>query len=690
VDISLPFGWVGPEQYDFTKTDAMIEEYLRQDPNVLMLPRFNVTPGEWWCTAFPAEISLRSDLTPARFHAPCHPSFASKKYHDLSYRALRAFLAHLEGKFGDRIVGYFPGNGVYGEWLTWNAYWEVPEGTPPPKDFGVEDYSVPAQAAFRRWLERKYGGRLVELRRAWRDPVVTFQTASVPSEETRKRPHRGIFFDPSISRQVPDFFEFFNDLVSDVLLAQCRWTKEVTGWRKIVGVFYGYLWCNYPHLSLNHSGHLGFSKVLRSPDIDFIASPYTYDNRAVGGADNSQTLPETIAHHGKLYINEVDTETHLQQRQWRWGNSLRNPRNFEETQGLLVRDFGYAFTKSFGMWFMDLLGGMFHDPSIVKLLGELRGLDQKRLQARKQPRSDVAVILDEDSFNYFADGEILFTALLNVQKQWELAYLGTPFDTYLLEDLEDPHLRDYKLYIFLNTFRVTPRQRTVLHARFRRGRATVLWVYAPGYIDRNLSVENMRSLTGLRLAETDLPGELRVEVTSHDHPYTRSLPPGFAYGTDIKVDLIKPLFDHRLYLKDPADPTLRRDLPGFRINPRFWGDDPEAMVLGRLAGLDRPGLLVKAQPGWTSVYSSAPIVPAALLRNIARAAGCHIYSEANDVVYANRDVLTIYSPSGGTRTIHLPSPGRVVDLLDHRVLTPQARDFTLSMVANSAKIMAIE
>ena len=38
--------------------------------------------------------------------------------------------------------------------------------------------------------------------------------------------------------------------------------------------------------------------------------------------------------------------------------------------------------------------------------------------------------------------------------------------------------------------------------------------------------------------------------------------------------------------------------------------------------------------GRTSVYSSAPILPAALLRNIARAAGCNIYSDADDVVYA--------------------------------------------------------
>jgi len=58
-----------------------------------------------------------------------------------------------------------------------------------------------------------------------------------------------------------------------VLIENCRWIKELTGRKKIVGAFYGYLWCNFPNLSVNHTGHLGFAKVLRSPDVDFICKP---------------------------------------------------------------------------------------------------------------------------------------------------------------------------------------------------------------------------------------------------------------------------------------------------------------------------------------------------------------------------------------------------------------------------------
>jgi hypothetical protein len=185
-DFSMPFGWVGPEKYDFTKTDEVMDVmdgYLKSDPNLLALPRFEIQPGPWWCQEFPHKITLRADGTPAVFRAPCHPSFASTRYRELAQGALQAFLTHVEGKYGDRIVGYFPGNDIYGEWFSWNAYWEAQPGTSPPTKFGVEDYSEPAKAAFQQWLRKKYQGREDALRAAWGQSQASFEDASVPSED---------------------------------------------------------------------------------------------------------------------------------------------------------------------------------------------------------------------------------------------------------------------------------------------------------------------------------------------------------------------------------------------------------------------------------------------------------------------------------------------------------------------------
>ena len=191
------------------------------------------------------------------------------------------------------------------------------------------------------------------------------------------------------------------------------------------------------------------------------------------------------------------------------------------------------------------------------------------------------------------------------------------------------------------------------------------------------------------MVETDSPAELHVDITSFDSPYTRGLPHPTAYGTDVNVADITHWYDHQLYLKDPRDPSLQRDLPGFRIHPQFWSDDSGAQVLGNLAGVNKPGLVVKKMAGWTSIYSSAPILPAALLRNIARAAGCHIYSDGGDVVYANREFLGIYSPAGGKRTVHLPQRSDATDLLSEKVLAQGASEFSVDLPPNTTLLVKV-
>jgi hypothetical protein len=688
-NIYFRFNWTGPEQYDFSRLDARLDSYLKIDPQALFLGRVLLAPGAWFAEQYPDEITRRDDGSPAGMFPGTHPSFSSEHYRELSHQAMIALVNHLEEKYGDNILGYQAGNGFGGEWLPFNSFWEVRPGQPPPTKFGVEDYCAAAKTDFRRWLREKYQTDAA-LRRAWGDANVTFASAEPPNEVERYTTPHGIFFDPGQSSRAPDYFAFYNDSVATVLIENCRWLKELTRGKKIAGAFYGYLWCNFPNLSAVHSGQLGLTKVLRAPEVNFLCSPYTYDNKYVGGPNNSQSLPEAAQLHGKLYFNEVDTETWLTQRQWRWGNSVHNPTNWAETKGLLVRDFGYSFTKGFGLWWTDLFGGTFHDDKIIGLFADLRKIDEQNLDTDKSSIAEIAVVLDESGFRYCGDGEPLFNALLTAQKQWQLGFIGAPWEPHLLSDLDNSKLKNFKLYIFLNTFHVTPAQRDAIHAKLKRNGATAIWVYAPGYIDDKLSVAAMSALTGIKIAETNTAGELHVALATTGHAWTKSLPKDFAYGTDVGVADIIRYYDHQVYLKDPRDPGLRRDLPGFRISPRFYAADAKATVLGELAGVQKPGLVVKKQSGWTSIYSSAPILPAALLRNIAREAGCHIYSDANDVVYANKHFVCLYSPGGGERIVRLPQKSRVTDLLENKVIENGAKEFTLTVSPGSAVLLKLE
>ena len=156
------------------------------------------------------------------------------------------------------------------------------------------------------------------------------------------------------------------------------------------------------------------------------------------------------------------------------------------------------------------------------------------------------------------------------------------------------------------------------------------------------------------------------------------------------MDQIVRYYDHQVYLKDPRDPSLKRDLPGFRFAPCFFAADDQAAVLGTLAGLDKPGLVRKSQLGWTSYYSSAPIISAAVVRQIVRNAGCHIYDDGGDIVVASTAFLSIYSPRGGDRTVRLPKPSTVTDLLTNKVIASDASEFPLQLAEHEAVIFQVE
>lgn len=696
-NIYLRFPWTADETYDFAPVDAKLDALLAANPNARFIPRVLLTPGRWFSEKYPDEISRRDDGSPAGMfpsqNAGNNPSFSSDIYRRLSRKAMDAFIKHVEQKYGDHIIGYQVGNGFGGEWLPFNSFWEIRPGGTPPDKFGVEDYSPAALKHFRQWLTAQYKTDAA-LQAAWRDPAITLATATIPNEIARYTTTKGIFFDPAGpgGMRCPDWFTFYNESVADVLLENAAWVKTLTNRKKIVGAFYGYLWCNFPNLSAVHSGQLAFTKVLRSPDVDFIASCYTYDHKQIGGPNNSQSLPHAVALHGKLYFNEVDTETHLRQRQWRWGDSLNNPKNFEETRALLLRDYAYTLTNGNGMWWTDLHGGTFHDPQIIALLKQLKDIDDKHRPTRPGSNADIAVILDEASFTYTGDGEPLWNALLTAQKQWHFAFIGAPWDCHLLTDIDNPNLRDYKFYIFLNTFKVTPAQRTAIHAKLKKNNATALWVYAPGYIGENaLSTDHMTALTGFRFAQDMTPGELRINITTPLKAY-RDLE-NTPYGTDVNVAEIIRTYDHQVYLKDPRDPSLRRDLPGFRIAPRFVVDDPAVTpisILGQSADSRKPALTVKDMDGWRSIYSAAPLMPAPLLRELFLTARGHIYSHGNDNVYANENFLAIYSPGGGQRTISLPAKSTLLNLLTGQTLATAATEFPYTFKENETLLLKLD
>ena len=123
------------------------------------------------------------------------------------------------------------------------------------------------------------------------------------------------------------------------------------------------------------------------------------------------------------------------------------------------------------------------------------------------------------------------------------------------------------------------------------------------------------------------------------------------------------------------------------VTPRFYSVEAGAKTLATLAGTDQPGLVSKQNDGWTAVYSSSIELPAALLRNLARQAGAHVYVDSGDATYADNRYIGVHAASEGEKTVNLPRQCRVRDVLSGQELTGQNKTVRFSLRRGETKLL---
>lgn len=659
-DVGKGREWIGPgtnpsHPFDFSSLEARFGRILQADPRALFHLRIYLETGhgDWWEKAYPQECEILSD---GRRNGQ---SFASEVWRQQAKDFLRAYAGQIE-KFGlaDHILAFQSGAGHTGEWVKGESSMYWPCG----------DYSEPMQRHFRAWLRRKYKDDLGAFQKAWAGAKVTFDSAAVPSAEEQLNTKAYSFRDPEQEQQAIDYYECLAELCADLVIDFCRTAKEATGGRKLAGAFFGYLmelaWNggffkerpDSDFSTYQRSGHLGLGKVLRSPYVDFLVSPYSYGFRGIGGDGPSMLPSESVRLHGKLCLIEDDTRTHVDKEDPNYGRAV----SLHESVAVLKRNFAQAATRGQGIWWATWKVDTVKEPAFLPLLEAFQKLGTWALSLDRRPSSEIALFIDDESFLYQSDRNNLDIPLIFQQRLWGMPRLGAPFDVYLLQDLLEQKLSPYKLYIFLNVFRLEEKRRAALKKALRLDGRAALWIYAPGYIKDGPSLDNMEDLAGFKFGKGEQPWGPLVHVTDFNHPITRGLPQDLFWGTNNK------------------------------LAPLFHVDDPEAQVLGQVVysqGNCKPGFAVKKFPGWTSIYSAAPNLPASVLRGIARFAGVHIYSEAGDVLHASHQLLGIHTVSGGKRTLKLPRLVEIViDLFENKELAQNTAEFEVNLAPASTSL----
>lgn len=558
-----PGFWIGPDEYDFSAADMLCKLVLgdAKPGDVLLIPRLMIEPPSFWEKAHP------DCLARDQSGAGVHQCYSSRIWLDDTVRAIGAFCDWLKGSgFDAYTAGIQIAAGHTEEFMR-----------PITHPLQMTDYSECSLSAWRHFLEKTYG-TAEALSSAWGFPVSGFDKAPAPTPAQRIYTPAG---SGHRSRQVSDYYRFHSEENANALIYLAGETKRLLGGDRVVGGFFGY--CGAER------GHTALDLVLESPNVDFLASPFSYAYGRPAAGDWVIGGPvDSCALHGKLWFMECDVRTHLSRSlaesmpravpaghsEYYSGPIWLGPD--EETsvcqlKKALAKDLSHGLAQ----WWFDMWGGWYRSDSYRSFHAAAKEIYERELNSFRSS-AQTAVILDLQADEYETNAPDRTDAL------HMLAQTGVSFRQYVLTDLPLLKPESHRALILINLYRISEEQKHRIAEWLRDGRS-VIALNCPA-------------------------------LAAPDSDFTQPVGNG-------SVSVCR--------------------------NGQFY-----------------------SFPAWPE----AKTVREALL-----AAGAHVYSYTDDVIYACRDLVAINAVKGGDKRIYLPRIGSLTDAFSGEKPVPceYFTDFTM-------------
>ena len=607
--------WRSREDFDFSELDTACLALLANAPDACIIVQVSTYMPPWWLKENPDDATAFYGGEKAVLNNDFQSLASEKWLKDMDY-ALRRLIRHMENqKYSSRIIGVVPSDGSTFEWM-----WSVGRGHQSRTFSG---YSPVALASFRKFLREKYQSDET-LSAVWKRPGAKIAEVMPPPPERLDSASLIDMLDPRKDKDLMDWFEYRNKIISDDFITLCGIVKDASAGRLLAGSYYGYL-VMFSHMRflLQEGGHLGIHKVAESPHVDFVIGPTIYHWRRLGMSDSTMQPDGAFTCHGKPVICELDYRTFSDPTDYERRNGKVD--TVEQTASMMNFGFGMLLTRGLAGHYMELHDRWFLEPVLQEVIRK-----QEMLYESLPEKSagltpfDVCIVSDEISPMYVKNniGDGIHVNLVSELFR-RLRESGFAYRHVLLPDILTPGLLpSHKLYIMTNTLVLDSSQRKALQERFRKENASVLYLYAPGafYPDAPPSPANVEEMTGMQ-----------CRMLMRKQPLTMKLEQAFGGKT---------IF-HRIATG-----------PWFPITGGYdevigTSPDGEVLAAGRRDG---------KRNLW---FSTFPNLPPDLLKRLARRAGVQIYSNSEDPVRIGNDFIFLQAKTGGNKAINLPDGYRI-------------------------------
>ncbi len=607
---------LGDGKYDFSGVDNNVRRLLKLAPDAyIMLHLFVSTMANWSETHPDENIGYATGVADNKITKIWHsldvggrairPSYASQPFLDELDNFVKQFADHIKQfPWYKRVVAMRTSYGCYSEWHYYGMAGHMP------------DTGKAMTVAFRKYLRNKYASE-ADLRAAWHDATVTFETATVPGVEERMGSNLYVRNPASAEKKVLDYYECHQEVVCDALLSMAGSAKKYMP-KLQVGAFYGYVFGMGKFPSEGQT--LAIERALASPNIDFLSSPYSYRPwaRYMGGNGMLRTLPEIFKRHGKVALNELDIRTHLSCK----ADGFHNVETAAQSEQIFYRDILLSALSGVGVHITEMNGkgtnpSWFNAPEIFKAIHTSLDTWRDIRDNTQDTDNEIAVIFDYREL--YRNGYPLaslqnFNETIGDTSLSSIYMSGYNFDVFSMQGFLRAN-KKYKTLVFLNAVSLDKTEREQLVKAARNSGSTVVWIYAPGLAsEKGFSKEAMHELTGLEL-----------DYTLEKQPIAMTLSSGNVLGNPKLMEA------PQVFVADKDGTALAT-----------YSNGTVAMAKKLLADKS------------TAIFSGVPITDAQMWASLFKEAGCTAISQPGVFVKYSKPYLLVHVGKAGNYDISLP------------------------------------